>query len=57
MQYQGVLKKMQTELADPIQYYLIFEGDFLNLNQILNKELTISLKKYQCLNCSQDLPI
>ncbi len=57
MQYQGVLKKMQTELADPIQYYLIFEGDFLNLNQILNKELTISFIKYQCLNCSQDLPI
>ena len=48
---------MQTELADPIQYYLIFEGDFLNLNQILNKELTISFIKYQCLNCSQDRPI
>ena len=57
MQYQGVLKKMQTELADPIQYYIIFEGDFLNLNQILNKELTISFIKYQCLNFSQDLPI
>lgn len=57
MQYQGVLRKMQTELADPIQYYLIFDGDFLNLNQVLNKELTISFIKYQCLNCGEDRPI
>ena len=48
---------MQTELADPIQYYLIFDGDFLNLNQVLNKELTISFIKYQCLNCGEDRPI
>lgn len=57
MQYQGVLRKMQTELADPIQYYLIFDSDFLNLNQVLNKELTISFLKYQCLNCGEDRPI
>ena len=57
MQYQGVLRKMQTELADPIQYYLIFDGDFLNLNQVLNKELTLSFIKYQCLNCGEDRPI
>jgi hypothetical protein len=57
MQYQGVLRKMQTEFADPIQYYLIFEGDFLNLNQVLNKGLTISFIKYQCLNCGLDRPI
>ena len=48
---------MQTELADPIQYYLIFDGDFLNLNQVLNKELTISFIKHQCLNCGEDRPI
>lgn len=48
---------MQTELADPIQYYLIFDSDFLNLNQVLNKELTISFLKYQCLNCGEDRPI
>ena len=57
MQYKGVLRKMATELADPIQYYLIFDGDFLNLNQVLNKELTISFIKYECLNCGEDLPI
>ncbi|NKI25608.1 DUF2797 domain-containing protein [Arenibacter sp. 6A1] len=57
MQYQGVLRKMETEIGDPIQYYLLFEGDFLNMNQVLNKELTIKFEKYQCLNCSEDRPI
>jgi len=57
MQYEGVLKKMQTEIGSPIQYYLVFESDFLNLNQILNKELTISFLKHQCLNCGNDRPI
>jgi len=39
MFYQGVLKKMETEFSKPIQYYLIFENDFLNVNQLLNKKL------------------
>ncbi len=57
MQYQGVLRKMQTELADPIQYYLIFDGDFLNMNQVLNKKLTFTFLNHQCLNCGEDRPI
>ncbi|SMC33569.1 DUF2797 domain-containing protein [Cellulophaga tyrosinoxydans] len=57
MQYEGVLQKMQTEFGSPIQYYMIFENDFLNVNQILNKRVTINFIKYQCLNCGQDNPI
>lgn len=57
MQYEGVLKKMQTEIGSPIQYYLIFESDFLNVNQVLNKNLNITLIKHQCLNCGNDRPI
>lgn len=57
MQYKGVLRKMQTEIGQPIQYYLLFEGDFLNLNQVLNKELKIQLIGHQCLNCGEDRPI
>src|SRR6056297_837944 len=57
MQYEGVLKKMQTEIGSPIQYYLVFGSDFLNINQILNKELTINFLKHQCLNCGNDRPI
>ncbi len=57
MQYKGVLRKMQTEIGSPIQYYLLFENDFLNVNQVLNKTLKIDLIKYQCLNCGNNRPI
>jgi hypothetical protein len=57
MQYQGVLTKMETELSNPIQYYLVFENDFINMNQLLNKTLKISFVKYECLNCRLDKPI
>lgn len=53
MNYEGVLTKMQTEFGNPIQYYLVFENSFLNLNQILNKEITINFEGYQCLNCGK----
>ena len=51
MEYQGVLKKMKTENLDEIQYYLDMKTDFLNMNQLLNKEISISFIKYECLNC------
>ena len=57
MQYEGVLRKMQTEIGTPIQYYLVFESDFLNVNQVLDKELKIEFIKFQCLNCGNDRPI
>ncbi len=41
MRYEGVLRKMQSEIGQPIQYYLIFNDDFLNVNQVLDKEITI----------------
>jgi len=51
MNYEGVLTKMQTENANPIQYYLVFENDFLNVNQLLDKTIAIQFVGYQCLNC------
>lgn len=51
MMYQGVLTKMQTEFSNPIQYYLVFENSFLNLNQILDKTLEITFEGYKCLEC------
>ncbi|WP_047548095.1 DUF2797 domain-containing protein [Psychroserpens sp. Hel_I_66] len=57
MFYQGVLTKMQTEFADPIQYYLILENDFLNMNQLLDKTITLQFVKHQCLKCGLDKPI
>jgi len=57
MLYQGVLTKMETEFSSPIQYYLVFENDFINLNQLLDKTIEIKFVKYQCLNCGLDIPI
>jgi hypothetical protein len=57
MNYQGVLTKMETEFSSPIQYYLLFETDFINMNQLLNKTIIIHFVKFQCLNCGLDKPI
>ncbi|QII43165.1 DUF2797 domain-containing protein [Flagellimonas oceani] len=57
MLYEGVLRKMRTEIGSPIQYFLVFENDFINMNQGLNRELQIDFIKFQCLNCGEDRPI
>lgn len=57
MEYQGVLKKMQTENAEEIQYYLEMKTDFLNMNQLLNKEIYLRLVGHECLNCHLDRSI
>lgn len=57
MQYEGVLQKMQTEIGSPIQYYMVFKNDFLNVNQVMNKKIKIQFIKYHCLNCGNDRPI
>lgn len=57
MLYTGVLTKMQTEFLEPIQYYLVFENDFIHMNQLLNKMVEIKLVGHQCLSCGLDRPI
>jgi len=57
MVYHGVLTKMQTEFLEPIQYYLVFKNDFLHVNQLLNKTLTITLTGHECLSCGLDKEI
>ena len=57
MLYEGALRKMRTENGHPIQYFLVFENDFLNMNQALDKEVQLKLIKHQCLNCGEDKPI
>jgi hypothetical protein len=54
MEYQGVLKKMKTENLTEIQYYLDMKTDFLNMNQLLNREITMNFVKYECLNCHSE---
>ena len=57
MYYHGVLKKMLTEYESTIQYYLLMDNDFLNMNQMLDKEIEISFDKYECLNCGENKKI
>ena len=57
MTYQGVLKKMMTSNEKVVQYYLDMEDDFLNMNQLLDKEIELSFVKYECLSCHKDKQI
>ncbi len=57
MVYSGVLTKMQTEFLEPIQYYLVFDNDFIHINQLLNKQIEIESIGHQCLSCGLDKPI
>ena len=57
MLYKGVLTKMHTELEEPVQYFLEFENDFINLNQLIGKTISMKFAGYQCLNCGLDREI
>ncbi|GGG95431.1 hypothetical protein GCM10011416_11210 [Polaribacter pacificus] len=57
MIYQGVLKKMPTENLETVQYYLELGSDFLNMNQLLEKNLELNFVHYQCLSCGLDKEI
>ena len=57
MHFEGVLTKMETEFSEPIQYFLVFENDFINMNQMLDKTIKLSFVRYECLGCHLDQQI
>jgi hypothetical protein len=57
MKYTGVLKKMITENASPVQYYLDMEDDVINMNQLLDKNISVTFKTYRCLSCGEEKKI
>lgn len=57
MQYRTVLKKMNTEISDTIQYFLLVDNGFLHMNQLMNHTLEIQFVGYQCLCCGQEKKI
>ncbi len=57
MFYEGVLTKMRTEDSNPINYYLVFENDFIHLNQLLGKSISVTFMGYQCSGCGKDKKI
>lgn len=48
---------MCTENADQVQYFLDMDTDFLHVNQLLNKEVTLQFVTYQCLSCGLEKEI
>jgi hypothetical protein len=48
---------MITEHTETIQYYLDLQTDFLNVNQLLSKTLTLTFVKHECLNCHLERPV
>ncbi|HFS66800.1 MAG TPA: DUF2797 domain-containing protein [Flavobacteriia bacterium] len=57
MQYKATLKKMLTEYGSPIQYYLETNSDYINVNQLLDKNISIEFDTYECLSCGLDKKI
>lgn len=57
MKVTGTLRKMQTELQDTVQYYLVFKDQFIHVNQLLDASLSIKHVANECLNCSLDKKI
>jgi len=57
MRYEGVLTKMRTEITDVVQYYLIWENDFVNFNQLIDRKISLNFLRYQCLNCGLEKKI
>lgn len=55
--FEGVLHKMITENANPIEYYLQLETDFIHMNPLINQLFKIDFLHFECLNCHQNKPI
>jgi len=55
--FSGVLRKMLTENLNPIGYFLKLEQGFINLNQCLDKKLSIKWINSICLNCNNEKEI
>ncbi len=45
---------MQTENTHPIHYYLDMDTDFIQVNQLLGKKISLQFEQYQCMGCRKD---
>jgi hypothetical protein len=54
MNYEGNLHKMQTTLADPVQYTLKLNGELVHMNDFIDKTITIKFDgQINCINCGR----
>ena len=54
MHFEGVVKKMTTELYSEVNYFIEFQNSFIHLNQFLEKLFTFECIGYSCLSCSSE---
>ncbi len=57
MTITGTIRKMQTDLQDTVQYYLVFKDEFVHVNQLLGSTVTLKHVANECLNCALDKKI
>lgn len=57
MNITGTLRKMQTELLDTVQYYLIFKDQFIHMNQLIGKTISLTHIANECMHCNLDKKI
>ncbi len=55
--FSGVLKKMYTEIDNEVKYYLDFNDHIINLNQCLEKRISLKFIGYECLSCHEEIEI
>ena len=57
MLFRGQIRKMITQLAEPVQYYLNISGDIIYLNELFGKKISIQHIGYQCIECGSSEPV
>jgi len=55
--YEGTINKLFSHLNNPIQYFTEFNGEFIEMNQLLGKKIAINHTGYECFNCKKNKKI
>lgn len=57
MEVSGVLRKMRTDIGNPIQYYITMEEGEHKVNEWIGHELTLTFDGMECLCCGAERKI
>ena len=54
MTYEGNLRKMRTQLGEPVQYSLLLNGEAVAVNELINQTIGIQFDgQINCINCGR----
>ena len=54
---EGPIRKMRTQINEPIDYYLTFPSIFIRINDLIGKSITFKHTGFSCMGCGSDQPI